>query len=198
MKNQDKYEIRATYDDQNIAIYAAFSSSIADVALKSQKLLAPFYYTRMTWIKPSFLWLMYRSEWGQRAGMERILQIWIKRSEWEKALKEAILTTPEAHVYNDAKKWRKQLDKSRIRVQWDPERAINNEKLSYKSIQVGITAELCENYAKNWITKIEDFTLTSHKIHSLVLQKKFNDAEKLLPIEKNYQVSNDIKKILGM
>lgn len=34
MNNQDKYEIRATYDDQNIAVYTTFSSSIADVAIK--------------------------------------------------------------------------------------------------------------------------------------------------------------------
>ncbi|WP_141653813.1 DUF4291 family protein, partial [Erwinia billingiae] len=26
----------------------------------------PFSMTRMTWIKPSFLWMMYRSGWGMK------------------------------------------------------------------------------------------------------------------------------------
>ena len=195
---QQKYQIRATFDCNNIAVYAAFSSSIADVALQNQKLLAPFSYHRMTWIKPSFLWLMYRSNWAESAGMERILQIWIKRTEWDNALKEAILTTPEAHVYKDAKKWRKQLDKARIRVQWDPERNIKNERLNYKSIQIGITTALSETYAKKWITKIEDMTPITRQIQALVAQKNYEKAIKFLPEERIYPVNDEICKVLGI
>lgn len=195
---QQKYEIRALYDTRYIAVYAAFSPSIADVAIKSQKLLPPFTYDRMTWIKPSYLWLMYRSEWGQKDNMQRILRIWLKKTDWETALSEAILTTPEAHVYNDAKKWRKQLDKARIRVQWDPERDIKNNHQSFKSIQVGITAALSETYAKKWITKIEDVTPLTHQLRSLVYARQFEQALPLLPKEQVYKVNTKIEKVLGM
>jgi hypothetical protein len=97
------FEIRADYNDKEIAVFAAFGSIIAEKAIASQKLLPPFAYDRMTWIKPSFLWLMYRSEWGNKAGMERILKIWIRRQDWDAALTEAILTTPEKHVYDNPK-----------------------------------------------------------------------------------------------
>ncbi|WP_299459132.1 DUF4291 domain-containing protein [uncultured Microscilla sp.] len=198
MKQKNKYEIRALYTPEHIALYAAFSSSIANVALKSQQLLPPFSYDRMTWVKPSYLWMMYRSDWAQKDNMQRILRIWIKRTDWELALKEAILTTPEAHVYNDAKKWRKQLDKARVRVQWDPERDIQNKHLSFKSIQVGIMPSLAETYAKKWIAKIEDVTPLTQHIRSLVVAQQFEQATQLLPKEQVYPVETELKRILGM
>lgn len=193
-----EFEIRAAFDAHEIALYAAFDSSIAKVALAKQQLLPPFAYDRMTWVKPSFLWLMYRSEWGQSAGMESVLRIWIGRREWEAALEEAVLTTPERHVYPDAKAWRTRLDKAKIRVQWDPERDIRNQRLNYRSIQVGIMPQLSEAFAKRWIRRIEDLTPLCRRIRSLVLQGTFSEAEALLPLEQIYPVSPRIQKNLGM
>ena len=34
--------------------------------------------TRMTWIKPNFLWMMYRSGWAEKKGQENILAIYLK------------------------------------------------------------------------------------------------------------------------
>lgn len=193
-----KFEIRATYNAQEIAVYAAFSPSIADVAVQNQQFLPPFSYSRMTWIKPSYLWMMYRSDWARRAGQERILRIWLRREDWETILSEAVLSTPEKHVYPDAKKWRKQLEKSRVRVQWDPERDIRNQRLDYRSIQVGISAALSETYAKKWVQKIEDCTELTRQIRILVEQRRFDEAEQLLPEISIYPVSESIRKVLGM
>lgn len=196
--DHEKFEIRACFDEKLIAVYSAFDASIANIAVKQQKLLPPFSYSRMTWIKPSYLWMMYRSEWGNKLGMERILRIWILRSEWDKALKEAILTTPETRVYSDPGKWRSQLERARIRVQWDPERDIHNKRQPYKSIQVGITAELSEVYAKRWIQKIEDCTSLTHQIRNKIWAGDTEGAELLLPSERLYPVGADIARALGM
>lgn len=196
--NDNTYEIRALFDEKNIAVYAAFGDSIAIPALKNQQLLPPFVYNRMTWVKPSFLWMLYRSDWGNRASMTRILRIWIKRSHWDAALQEAILTTPVATVYPNKKKWRTQLEKTRVRVQWDPERSITNKKLAIKSIQLGITAKLSEQYAKQWITKIEEVTSMAHRINNLLLAGKVQEAEKLLPQERIYPTPAASRITLGM
>ena len=66
-------EIRADYDRDTIVIYQAYSPAIADAALKAGRFVPPFSFHRMTWIKPSFLWLMHRSNWGQKSGQERVL-----------------------------------------------------------------------------------------------------------------------------
>jgi len=97
------YEIRANYDRDTIVMYQAYSDAIADIALKHQKFQAPFSFTRMTWIKPSFLWLMHRSDWGRKSNQTRILAVHIKRSYWEKALSMGVLTSPEKTIHGSAK-----------------------------------------------------------------------------------------------
>ncbi|MBI6550469.1 DUF4291 family protein [Xenorhabdus sp. VLS] len=69
--------IRANYTDEYIRVYQAFSDSIADSAIKNGIFVSPpFSITRMTWIKPSFLWMMYRSGWAKKdEGQKRILAI---------------------------------------------------------------------------------------------------------------------------
>ncbi len=54
--------IRAVYDDKTIRVYQAYGDDIADAALAHGTFVAPpFKMGRMTWIKPSFLWMMYRA-----------------------------------------------------------------------------------------------------------------------------------------
>ncbi len=56
-------QIRAVYDDETIRVYRAYSDLIADSALEHQKFVSrPFKMERMTWVKPSFLWMMYRAD----------------------------------------------------------------------------------------------------------------------------------------
>jgi len=81
-----EYEVRADYDRDTIVVYQAYAPSIAEPAVKQQRFAAPFSFHRMTWIKPSLLWLMRRSNWGRKRGQERTLAIRIKRSGWDKAL----------------------------------------------------------------------------------------------------------------
>lgn len=53
-------QIRALYDKTTITVYQAYPSTIALPALASQSLSASpdFNPTRMTWIKPSWCWMM--------------------------------------------------------------------------------------------------------------------------------------------
>lgn len=59
-------EIFAKYDSQCIRVYQAYNPTIAHEAVKLQTFGDSFNLNRMTWIKPSFLWLMYRSNWGTK------------------------------------------------------------------------------------------------------------------------------------
>src|SRR5262245_19372278 len=68
-------QIRASYTDTTIRVYQAYPEVIADTALKHGTFVSPpFSMNRMTWIKPSFLWMMYRAGWGFKDdGQRRIL-----------------------------------------------------------------------------------------------------------------------------
>ena len=56
-------QIRALFDDDTITVYQAYSKTIAEAAVREQRLTASpeFSGTRMTWVKPSWCWMMYRS-----------------------------------------------------------------------------------------------------------------------------------------
>src|SRR3954447_2727842 len=104
------YEIRGDYDRDTIVIYQAYRPQIADSALAAGRFVPPFSFGRMTWIKPSFLWLMERSNWGQRPGQERVLAVRIARAGWEQALAWGVLTQHAPRAYPSYDDWRRQMD----------------------------------------------------------------------------------------
>ncbi|WP_353121033.1 DUF4291 domain-containing protein [Dysgonomonas capnocytophagoides] len=193
-----QYEIRADYDRDTIVVYQAYREEIGKPATKNKKFTPPFSFNRMTWIKPSFLWMMERCGYGQKAGQECILAIKIKRSAWEYALSQAVLSHPQDGVYTSGEEWREMMDNATVNVQWDPERSIRGGKLDYRSIQVGISRHLIEEYNNDWIVDIEDYTPLVHKIYQLKMDGRHDKAKELLPREKVYPVSDEIMKRLGM
>ncbi|MCC3214223.1 DUF4291 domain-containing protein [Chryseobacterium sp. X308] len=192
-----EFEIRADYKNDTLIVYQAYNKAIAKSAVENQKFTVPFSFNRMTWIKPSFLWMMERSNYGQKPNQECTLAIHIKREAWEKALSKAILTSPEKRVYPDPRKWEKDFENAGIYVQWDPERNIKGAKLNYRSIQVGISRALIEEFNEEWIVKIEDYSPLVKKILNLTRSGEFDKAKKLLPVEKNYPLSKELAYRIG-
>lgn len=96
------YQVRADYDARTIVVYQAYAPAIADAALRAGRFVTPFSFHRMTWIKPSFMWLMHRSNWARKPGQERVLAVRISREGWEEALSRAVLTTADPAVLSEA------------------------------------------------------------------------------------------------
>src|SRR5262245_34865175 len=111
-------EIRADFDRDTIVVYQAYGPAIADAALRAQTFVPPFSFQRMTWIKPSFLWLMQRSNWGQKSGQERVLAVRIRRTGWEKALSLAVLTAFDPTAHASWAEWQEQFRQALVHVQW--------------------------------------------------------------------------------
>lgn len=65
-------EIRAVYTENTIRVYQAYNKDIAGEAVKKGTFGTGFKLDRMTWIKPSFLWMMYRCGWGTKENQEHI------------------------------------------------------------------------------------------------------------------------------
>jgi hypothetical protein len=190
-------QIRADYDRDTLVVYQAFRPEIALPAVETNKFQPPFSLNRMTWIKPSFLWMMDRSGWASKAGQERVLAIRVSRAAWESALSEAVLTSPSASVYRDAAEWDALFNKARVHVQWDPERSLRGAKLEYRSIQVGIGRQLIQTYVDRWVVKIDDLTPLVRKISQLRLAGEWSKAGALLPLEKSYPLPPEIARRLG-
>ena len=52
--------ILAQYDGQSVIVYQAYRPSIGNFAAQHGYFGGEFSFTRMSWIKPNFLWMMYR------------------------------------------------------------------------------------------------------------------------------------------
>ena len=166
MSNNDKpyRQIRGLQLAETIRVYQAYSNSIAEAAVEAQTFVAPFKTSRMTWIKPSFLWMMYRSNWGTSSGQERVLAIDIAKSGLLWALEHSCLSHFDASCHESQSTWEIQLKESCVRIQWDPERDFMLERLPFRSIQIGLMGEAVERYVHEWIKRIDDQTDTIAKI----------------------------------
>lgn len=155
----ERYEIRARYDERTIRVYQAYSPEIAVPALREGRFVAPFKMGRMTWIKPSFNWMMYRCGFGMKPGQETVLGIDITREGFEWALQHAVLSHPSPGMYTSDSEWKRLLAEREVRVQWDPERdnAIR-EIPGIRSIQIGLSGQAVEKYVNEWIVAIKDLT----------------------------------------
>ena len=173
--------IRAVYGEHTIRVYQAYSDPIADAALAHGTFVSPpFKMERMTWIKPSFLWMMYRAGWGLKdEGQKRILAIDISREGFEWALRHACLSHPPAGMGKDD--WQRLKAQSPVRIQWDPERDLQLKALPYRSIQIGLSGEAVNYYVNDWIQDITEITPLARQIRELVEQNRLDEAQILLP-----------------
>ncbi|WP_432028874.1 DUF4291 domain-containing protein [Streptomyces sp. 1222.5] len=185
-------EIRAAYADSTITVYQAYSTAIGLPAVREGRFPATWKRDRMTWIKPSFLWMMYRCGWGAKEGQETVLAVEIRRDGFEWALRHACLAGYASGVHPDRAAWQRQLKRSPARVQWDPERDLRLRPLPYRSLQLGLSGEAARRYADEWTVAIRDVTPLAREIHALVGAGDLDSAARLLPRERPYPAGEEL------
>ena len=160
-------EIRAVYTDETIRVYQAYNKTIAEEAVKNGTFGTHFSMSRMTWIKPSFLWMMYRCGWAEKENQEHVLAIDIKRSGFDRAVNSAIISTFSEELGISKEEWQEQVKESDIRVQWDPEKDIYGNNLPYRSLQLGLRGNAVKEYVNDWIVNVTDITDYVHELNTL-------------------------------
>lgn len=138
----------------------------------------------LTWIKPSFQWMMYRCGWGLKEGQETVLAVEITRDGFEWALRHACLSGYVRGVHSDRATWQRQLKRAPARVQWDPERGLHLQPLPYRSLQLGLSGEALRRYADEWTVAVRDMTPLAHEIHAFVSSGDLDSGTRLLPQER--------------
>ncbi|MEU4826739.1 DUF4291 domain-containing protein [Actinomadura citrea] len=190
-------EIRACYDRDSITVYQAYAPEIGVPAARHGTFVPPFSRSRMTWIKPSFLWLMARSDWARKPGQETILAVRIGRAGWEEALGLAVPTDPDRRVFRSSEDWRRRFAEAVVHVQWDPERSLDGRKLEARSIQIGLSRHIVDRYVDDWVLGIEDLTPLARKIQGLRKAGRMPQARALLPKERPYPLPPALTDRLG-
>lgn len=180
----------------NIFVYQAFNDKIADYAIENQKFGGQEYsFDRMTWIKPNFLWMMYRSDWANKdSNQSRILAIEMTFEGFQELLAEGILTSYN-ETYGDESAWKEKLNTSNVRIQWDPDHNIKGDKLKRRAVQIGIKNEALKKFNSKFIKSIQDITAFVKE------QKEKIDSGKgwyYVINESIIEVNSDLKKKFSM
>ncbi|MFD4323384.1 DUF4291 domain-containing protein [Nocardioides sp. NPDC058538] len=183
-----KHQIRAVYDEETIMVYQAYAPQIAEPAVRAGRFVPPFSRTRMTWVKPSFLWMMYRCGWATKPGQERVLALRLTRTGFEDALSRSCTSSFEPALHADRVSWRRALKTSPVRVQWDPERTPAGQPLPHRSLQVGLGPEVVPSFVDEWIVALDDITDTLPDLWAGRLP---------LPIERHYPLPREIAVHIG-
>jgi len=192
-----QYVIRAAFSENTVRVYQAYRAEIAMPALAAGRFVPPFSMGRMTWIKPSFNWMMYRCGYGTKAGQEIVLGIDITREGFEWSLEHAVLSSFNPSIHSSHDEWRSSLSEAPVRIQWDPER---DWRLSIvegvRAIQIGLAGEAVQRYVEKWIVRLEDVTPVAHR---LGVDRKSEVIPDSLPdkLETPYPLSSTLQRKLS-
>ena len=189
--------ILAQYDSDSIIVYQAYRPAIGRFAAERGYFGGPFKLARMSWIKPNFLWMMYRCGWGSKDGQQVVLAIRLKRSAFDYILSLAVHSIFDSDVYETREEWKKAVGESDVRVQWDPDHDPKGDKVERRAIQLGLRGEAIAKYAREWILEIQDISAFATEQRE---QATAGDYDRLLtPKETIYPVTDkEISTRLGL
>lgn len=143
----------------NLIVYQAFNPHISDFSVRHQRFGGSHYkFTRMSWIKPNFLWMMYRAGWATKEHQQQILAIEISKTNFISLLDQAVHSTFKEAVYADHTTWKNKVASSSVRLQWDPDHDPRGEKIPRRAVQLGLRGDVLKQFATDWIVSIEDIT----------------------------------------
>jgi hypothetical protein len=159
--------VLAQYDDDSVVVYQAYRPSIGRFAAEHGYFGGDdFSLARMSWIKPNFLWMMYRCGWATKAGQEVVLAIWLARAAFDEILSLAVPSTYWDHRYATRAEWEADVARSDVRLQWDPDHDPYGRPVARRAVQLGLRRAVLARYARAWIRRIEDISPLVREQHA--------------------------------
>lgn len=177
--------ILAQFATDTVVVYQAYRPDIGRFAAEHGYFGGAFSFSRMTWIKPNFLWMMYRSDWGTKADQEVTLAVWLRRAAFDAVLKEAVHSTFVPEVYSTHEEWEQAVARSDVRLQWDPDHNPSGHKVERRAIQLGLRGEMLARYAREWVIHIQDisdFVAEQHAHARTPFDRLLTPREEVYPV----------------
>jgi len=145
------------WDEEGVYFYQAYNHEIANWAVEHQRFGGPLFNpTRMTWIKPSFAWMLYRCGYGEKRNQERVLKVKLPHDIVARVLSRCRCQHGGGGTQG--------------RVQWDPARDLmsgdgkNPRKVAgQRAIQIGMRGYLSQLYVDSVIS-IQDVSELAQRI----------------------------------
>jgi hypothetical protein len=143
--------ILAHFDEEGIVVSQAYRPSIGHFAAQHGYFGGDFSFSRMSWIKPNFWWMMSRCGWASKPGQEVVLAIRLSRSAFDSLLAQAVHSSYVEQIYQSQEAWKQAVEHSHVRLQWNPDHDPAGAKLERRAIQLGLRGEILACYAHEGI-----------------------------------------------
>ena len=151
--------VLAHFDADSIVVYQAYRESTGRHAIAHQQLGGPdFSFDRMSWVKPNFLWMMYRSGWGTKPGQEITLGLRIRRPFFDRLLRKAVESSFEAALQSTQEDWKRAITDSDVLLQWDPDHAPDGARLARRAVQLGLRGNALKALATTELIEVIDMS----------------------------------------
>ncbi len=156
--------ILASYDGDTIVVCQAYNPNVAAFALQHGHFGGPhFSFARMSWIKPNFLWMMYRCGWATKENQERVLALRIDTAFFDAILEQAVSSSFDADLHASHDAWKAALENCEVRLQWDPDHDPGGAKQERRAIQLGLRGETLRAFATTELREVIDVTPFVHE-----------------------------------
>jgi hypothetical protein len=186
--------ILAQFDADTVVVYQAYRPETGGWAVEHQRFGGPWSFNRMSWVKPNFLWMMYRSGWGTKPDQEMTLAVRLRRPAFDEILSQAVQSSFARDVYATEAQWKAAVAGSDVRLQWDPDHSPGGGPLERRAIQLGLRGDVLRRFATEWVVGIED-------VSPMVAEQRENrssPARLMTPREYVYPVADpDVRRRLG-
>jgi hypothetical protein len=176
--------ILAHYDADTIVVYQAYQPSIGEYAIRHHKFGGEFSYSRMSWIKPNFLWMMFRSGWGAKEGQETTLGLRLRRRFFDSILAQAVASSLNQADQTSPDEWKASLASSNVRLQWDPDHDPHGNAVARRAIQLGLRGPVLEDFGKRELIDVID--MTEFVARQRELLSRVGIGELRTPVERLY------------
>lgn len=189
--------ILAQYDDSTIIVYQAYRPQIGCFAIEHGRFGDGFKFNRMSWIKPNFLWMMFRSDWGRSEGQEVVLALRLRRAFFDRILSLAVPSSYNERTYQDRDQWQTALRQSKVRLQWDPDHLPTGHPCERRAIQLGLRGQTLQDYATKEIVEVIDVSPFVAEQRANALHWK--NSQLATPIERSYRPADvDVAIRIGL
>lgn len=168
--------ILAAFDETSVTVYQAYRPAIGLHAAAHQRFGGEFSFSRMSWIKTNFLWMMHRSGWGAKEGQEVVLAVTIPRSLFDEILTAAVSSAFDPKRFTTIEEWKDALANSDVRLQWDPDHGPGGEPQQRRAVQLGLRGTMLRRYAVDEVICIED-------ISGMVAKERVQSRDQLMTPE---------------
>lgn len=188
--------IMAQFDAGAVVVYQAYRPEIGHEAARLGRFGAAWSRDRMSWIKPNFLWMMYRCGWASKEGQEVVLALWLKRDGFDQILASAVPSTHDPRIHPTSAEWQRAVKRSDVRLQWDPDHGPGGAPEQRRAIQLGLRGETMRRFADEWLLGLEDVTplVQAQRAHA---EHPWHDLQ--IPEEHVYRPADEaIAQCLGL